>query len=276
MNTISKVIYFIFGFVCLLTSCDFSESIVDKVKDYSTNNEQYIDDEKQEEYVVNVERLDSISQNLNLLEHRVYYVDCSGSMISEKMGNKDKNGRTLLDKVKDSLEVSILNLDIDSVDIDIIPFYGRKWNNGVLQSSTIYKRGEFSLEDRKKIEETISSITVPANSNSWNTHHSIPINDFLTNRISNKKQYHIMILLTDGKDEYNKDNDQEQSGIDALKINWIKSCKNNKIYGIYDNLPNVKIKDKLPDYFNQNNSNKLFLLVWVVLVPKHCVVLNKT
>ncbi|OYP38016.1 hypothetical protein CIK90_06995 [Prevotella sp. P5-126] len=188
MNTISKVIYFIFGFVCLLTSCDFSESIVDKVKDYSTNNEQYIDDEKQEEYVVNVERLDSISQNLNLLEHRVYYVDCSGSMISEKMGNKDKNGRTLLDKVKDSLEVSILNLDIDSVDIDIIPFYGRKWNNGVLQSSTIYKRGEFSLEDRKKIEETISSITVPANSNSWNTHHSIPINDFLTNRISNKKQ----------------------------------------------------------------------------------------
>lgn len=260
MNTISKVIYFIFGFVCLLTSCDFSESIVDKVKDYSTNNEQYIDDEKQEEYVVNVERLDSISQNLNLLEHRVYYVDCSGSMISEKMGNKDKNGRTLLDKVKDSLEVSILNLDIDSVDIDIIPFYGRKWNNGVLQSSTIYKRGEFSLEDRKKIEETISSITVPANSNSWNTHHSIPINDFLTNRISNKKQYHIMILLTDGKDEYNKDNDQEQSGIDALKINWIKSCKNNKIYGIYDNLPNVKIKDKLPDYFNQNNSNKLFYI----------------
>lgn len=260
MNTISKVNIFIFGFVCLLSSCDFSDSIVDKVKDCATNNEQYIDDEKQEEYVVNVERLDSISQNLNLLEHRVYYIDCSGSMISEKMGNKDKNGHTLLDKVKDSLEVSLLNLDIDSVDIDIIPFYGRKWNNGVLQSSTIYKRGEYSLADKKRINEIISSITVPENSNLWNTHHSIPINDFLANRISNKKQYHIMILLTDGKDEYNKDNDREQSGIDALKINWIKSCKKNKIYGIYDNLPNVKIKDKLPDYFNQNNSNKLFYI----------------
>ena len=258
MNAICKVSLFVLIFLCLLNSCDFSRSFVDKVKDCVINNESNKDDENQEEYSVNVERLDSISQSLNLFEHRVYYIDCSGSMISGNMGNRDKNGRTLLDKVKSSLEESILNLDMDSVDIDIIPFYGRKWNNGILQSFTIYKRGDFSLTDRKKINEIISSITVPENSNKWNTHHSIPINDFLKNRISNKKQYHIMILLTDGQDEYNKDG--EQSGIDALKNNWIKYCKNNKIYGIYDNLPNVKIKDKLPEYFNQNNSNKLFYI----------------
>lgn len=260
MNTICKERIIILGFVCLLSSCDFSESIVEKVKDITTNTEQYIDDEIQEEYIVNEERLDSISQNLNLLEHRVYYVDCSGSMTSAYFGNKDENGRTLLDKVKDSLEVSLLNLDIDSADIDIIPFYGRKWENGNLQASTIYKRGNYSSTDRKQIHEIITSISVPKNSSSWNTHHSIPINDFLNNRIFNKNQYHIMILLTDGVDEYNKGGDNEQSGINALRNNWVKSCKQNKIYGIYDNLPNVKIKDKLPEYFNQNNSNKLFYI----------------
>lgn len=258
MNTICKVNVFIFGFVCLLSSCDFSDSFGDKVKDLITSNEECVDDENRKEYVVNEERLDSISQNLNLLEHRVYYVDCSGSMTSSNYGNNYGKGNTLLKKVKDSLKVSLLNLDIDSVDIDIIPFYGRKWNNGVLQSSTIYKRGEFSLEDRKKIDEIISSITVPENSDSWNTHHSIPINDFLTNRISNKKQYHIMILLTDGVDDYNKGDDKEQSGTDALSKNWIKSCNENNIYGIYDNLPKDTIKGSLPQYFMKHACDKLF------------------
>lgn len=259
MNTIFKLnFYLVLGFVCLLSSCDYSDSFVEKVKSLTSNEQEYIDDEMQEKYVVNEEHLDSISQNLKLLEHRVYYVDCSGSMISKNFGNKYENGRTLLDDVKDSLEMSLLNLSIDSADIDIIPFYGRKWNNGNLHTSTIHKRGVFTSADRDYIHNIISSINVPENSNSWNTHHSIPINDFLNNRISNKKQYHIMILLTDGKDEYNMSGDHEQSGTDALRNNWSQSYKQNKIYGIYDNLPKNVISGDLPDFFRNNGSSKLF------------------
>lgn len=259
MNTINKLgLFLLLGFSCLLSSCDYSDSFVEKIKYFATNNEECVDDEAQEKYVVNEEHLDSISQNLKLLEHRVYYVDCSGSMISKNFGNKYENGRTLLDDVKDSLEISLLNLSIDSVDIDIIPFYGRKWNNGVLKTSTIHKRGNYSATERDNIHDIISSISVPENSNSWNTHHSIPINDFLHNRISNKKQYHIMILLTDGKDEYNMGGDQEQSGTDALRNNWSQLCKENKIYGIYDNLCKNVITGDLPDYFKNNSPSKLF------------------
>lgn len=263
MNIIYKLSSFlVLVFSCFLCSCDFSDSFVEKIKDHTTNSEEFIDDEDQETYVVNEEQLDSISQNLSLLEHRVYYIDCSGSMISRRFGNKYDDGSTLLDKVKESLESSLLDLDVDSVDIDIIPFYGKEWNNGILQAKTIRKRGSYTSTNKEGIHNAISSISVPEGSNSWHTHHYYPINDFLDNRISNKKQYHIMILLTDGKDEYNEYNQQHpkdkvQPGTEVLQTKWFSLCKEKKIFGIFNDLKG-DIKGALPDMFKANKQKNLF------------------
>ena len=245
-------IILIIGLISLLVSCDFSDSVIKKVKSFTTNIEENVEEERTK-HKINEERLDSISHNLNLLEHRVYYVDCSGSMRTNQY-----KGQPLLDIVKDSLKTSLLNLDIDSVDIDIIPFFGKKWNDGKLTPfPTIHKRGLFSSADEDKIIKIIESISV--RNENWATHHSVPINDFLSYRISDERQYHIMILLTDGQDLYNSRNDTAQSGKEVLEKIWSQKCKQ-KIYGIFVNLPEKEISGELPNYFKDNELSKLFFV----------------
>lgn len=246
-------VFLIVGFISLLVSCDFSDSVIKKVKSFATNVEENVDEEERTKNEIHEKRLALISHNLNLLEHRVYYVDCSGSMRTNQF-----KGQPLLDIVKDSLKTSLLNLDIDSVDIDIIPFFGKKWNDGKLTPfPTIHKRGPFSSADKDRIVKIIDSISV--RNEKWATHHSVPINDFLSNRISDERQYHIMILLTDGQDLYNSRNDTAQSGKEVLKEKWSQKSKQ-KIYGIFVNLPEKEISGELPNYFKDNELSKLFFV----------------
>lgn len=259
LKLIPFIICFLFSFI--LSSCKKSGEHILVEQKYEINSEQQ---DYESVYKVNYDSIESadkqIHGQMSLKEHRVYYVDFSYSMVSGKNKNVNETGKTLLDLTKDSLKLSIRNIKEDSVYIEIIPFLDSSlWDNGTPKASEIFsivKGKDFNNDELKEMDEFIDNIKERRKENGehYNTHHSIAINDFINHRINNDNQYHMMILLTDGKDE-SSENDL-QLGVDVLKEKWL-NISNKYIFGIYVNLMvNSEISDGLPIYFQEMENNK--------------------
>ena len=239
-------VFFLLITVCyLLMSCNQTgEHIIinynDKIqinsdKDNSTNvvNKDSINKEKQ-----------LLHEKLSLKEHRVYYLDYSGSMEKGQNKNIDGTGKTLFELTKEKLKKSIREIEGQNVTIEIIPFFD-SWENEKPTICKITKEHSFTAEQLKKIDNFLDDITVDHNGS---THHSIAINDFLKNRINDKNQYHLMILLTDGEDYSNGDN--------IMDIVWPK-YQHQYIYGVFVNLPETyEITGPLPERFKNTTDRK--------------------
>lgn len=252
--------------ISLMTSCNYKGE--NKIVNYTENlhkerNEMVVSKVINEDSIeLSRKRNKQISDSLTLKEHRVYYVDYSWSM-KDTIG---KDGPILLDLVKDSLKKSIREIKSDNVYIEIIPFLDSelwKGNGGKpIDVFQISKNKTFLKSDLERLDAFINGIHAiqrpkgdKKNNGHYNTHHSIAINDFLHNRIGNKNQYHVMILLTDGKDESKKDN--LPSGMSILDGEWAKLTNDNYVFGIFGDVTG-KISDSLPNRFKGNGVNRLY------------------
>lgn len=208
---------------------------------------------------------DQAHKEMFMSEHRVYYVDFSYSMIEGKNKNVELIDKTtgetiatnkdLLTLVKESLKQSIRNIQGENVCIEIIPFLDSElWKNGKpTDVFRIVKGTDFNNSELKKMDEFIDNISTkknPKDNTHYDTHHSIAINDFIENRISNENQYHMMILLTDGVDEFYKPRGKAlgvPSGVKILQEKWL-NIPSNYVFGIYADLNN-NVRDSLAKYF---------------------------
>ena len=235
----------------------YSEEIIESLAaDKEEKEEQEADSIKKAKEKENKEA----SESLSLREHRVYYVDYSWSM--------KKN--SLMDTVKSNIKNTIPKLKGQNVRIEIIPFL-----DSVLWRT---KEGKCTLEikshkDWNKLEDFINTIN-PKKRNKifikgehstehYNTHHSIAVEDFINNRINDSNEYHIMILLTDGRDEFkSKTNecDGVKSAIDVMKNHWSEKTKGKYVYGVFvdlmGDLKNIPESKELIEECFEGNEDK--------------------
>lgn len=251
-----------------LNSCKYhgrNENIPDKYGEEIIESLAADKEEKEEQEADSIKKAKEkenkeASESLSLREHRVYYVDYSWSM------KKD----SLMDTVKSNIKNTIPKLKGQNVRIEIIPFL-----DSVLWRT---KEGKCTLEikshkDWNKLEDFINTIN-PKKRNKifikgiystehYNTHHSIAVEDFINNRINDSNEYHIMILLTDGRDEFNsKTNecDGVKSAIDVMKNHWSEKTKGKYVYGVFvdlmGNLKNIAESKELIEECFEGNEDK--------------------
>ncbi|MBQ6061997.1 MAG: VWA domain-containing protein [Prevotella sp.] len=164
-------------------------------------------------------------------ERRVYYLDCSYSMVSYKLWNK----------VRDNLIGAIDNISDETTEIIIIPFAFDSSTNPLLTpiSALATKSGKDML--KKKIN------ALPMSKKTM-TYHYVPINDFYNNRVnSNRITY--MFLMTDGQDE-----DNLQRTKTKLLPQWGEKYGNRNVFGFYVML-NDCAKDPNIDKIISNQSH---------------------
>ena len=201
--------------------------------------------------------LTSVSSDIALNEHIVYYLDYSGSM--------EKDG--LFNKVKDSLIKSIRNIKGENVEIEVIPFLdARLWDNGNPRSVFKITKGEnFNEKELEKLCDSIRKLKALSKDSKgiwYKTHHNIVIKDFLNNRINNAKQYHLMVLLTDGADcsksHSGADCSKSHSGADVLNESWLEKTNGKYVFGVYCDLQEGGTKKELAECFKNESHNHLF------------------
>ena len=191
--------------------------------------------------------IENVADSLKLTEHIVYYLDYSGSMEREPHP-------CLFKDVKDSLIESIRNIKGENIEIEVIPFLdARLWDNGnPRRVFKITKGKNFREKELKNLCDSIRKIKAlnkDSNKEWYETHHNIVINDFLKNRINNAKQYHLMVLLTDGEDR-----SKSPSGADVLNESWSEKTKGKYVFGVYCDLKDEgQEKSGLAERFNGNN-----------------------
>lgn len=251
-----------------LNSCKYhgrNENIPDKYGEEIIESLAADKEEKEEQEADSIKKAKEkenkeASESLSLREHRVYYVDYSWSMKND----------SLMDTVKSNIKNTIPKLKGQNVRIEIIPFL-----DSVLWRT---KEGKCTLEikshkDWNKLEDFINTIN-PKKRNKifikgehstehYNTHHSIAVEDFINNRINDSNEYHIMILLTDGRDEFkSKTNecDGVKSAIDVMKNHWSEKTKGKYVYGVFvdlmGDLKNIAESKELIEECFEGNEDK--------------------
>ncbi len=253
-------ITFFFFVITIMTSCKGRHIIVD----YDVHTEEdTIDTNKAIRfYNDSIEAPKKLlSQSITLKEHRVYYVDYSWSMISGSNSNANGSGRSLLKLVQESLKKSIRKIDGENITIEIIPFLDTALWKETGKPNKIFKivkNKSFNDGELVKMDEFIDSIEPikKPDGTPYNTHHSIVISDFLNNRIIDSNQYHMMILLTDGVDESNKD--KLSTGVSILDKNWSERTNGKYVFGIFSNVLMEDIPGELPKRFKEGNEQGLF------------------
>ncbi len=146
-----------------------------------------------------------------LKERRVYYLDCSHSMVS--------NG--LWDPVRDNLKSAIDRINDETVEIIVIPFADNNLKNPVLKPmiANATAKGKSYLKNR------ISKLPQP--STSTMTYHYIPLRDFFNCRVDDSRVTY-MFLMTDGEDE-----DRQHAALNNLLPQWGAKYGNKNVYGFY-------------------------------------------
>lgn len=256
-------ITFVFLAFIIITSCEGKHMRLD----YDIQSERNMSNENNA-VKINTDSIESvnkkISQSITLREHRVYYVDYSWSMISGSNRNANGTGRTLLKLVQESLKKSIREIDGEDVIIEIIPFLDAalwKENGKPDKIFRIVKNKTFDDVELAKmdafIDDSIAPIKKPDGIHHYNTHHSVAISDFLSNRIIDNSQYHMMILLTDGVDE--SDKDKLPMGVSILDSKWPNSTNGKYVFGIFSNVLEYEdIPGELPKRFKEGNKQRLY------------------
>lgn len=146
-----------------------------------------------------------------LKERRVYYLDCSFSMV--KLG--------LWDKVRDNLKCAIDNINDETTEIVVIPFA-----NNISENPTLKPMKEFATSSGKnKLKVQISALPKP-NVHTM-TYHYIPLRDFCNCRVDDSRVTY-MFLMTDGEDE-----DKKNETLNYWLPQWGAKYGNKNVYGFY-------------------------------------------
>ena len=141
-------------------------------------------------------------------ERRIYYLDCSYSMVTNK----------IWEDVCENLKNAIDDVDDETTELIVIPFaLGHDGGLKVI-SATATKSG------KEKLKNEIVSI-VPSKSSM--TFHSVPLQDFYANRVSPEKVTY-MFLMTDGQDEHSN-----KSVFPNLLKQWGERYGDKNVYGFY-------------------------------------------
>ena len=144
-------------------------------------------------------------------ERRVYYLDCSYSMIS--------NG--LWKDVRDNLFKAIDNIEDATTELYVIPFAVDGSDCATLDAfiETATPDGKERLKNKiKHIKPSKKSMTYH-----WN-----PMNDFYVNSRMLDNGVTYMFLMTDGEDEHS-----DKNKFPNLLKDWKKHCRGKNIYGFY-------------------------------------------
>ena len=144
-------------------------------------------------------------------ERRIYYLDCSYSMIS--------NG--LWKDVRDNLFKAIDNIEDATVELYVIPFAVDGSDCATLDAlvETATPDGKERLKNKiKHIKPSKKSMTYH-----WN-----PINDFYVNNRMLTDGITYMFLITDGRDEHS-----DKNKFPNLLKNWENRCGDKNVYGFY-------------------------------------------
>ena len=142
-------------------------------------------------------------------ERRVYYLDCSYSMVT--------NG--LWEKVRDNLKKAIDNVSDETTELFVIPFAFDKQTAPKL--SPIFANATES--GKSMIMSKIDAL--PMNKNTM-TYHYVPIEDFYNKRVANDRITY-MFLMTDGQDE-----DAHKRAMTQLQ-KWTSRYGNKNVFGFY-------------------------------------------
>lgn len=173
-------------------------------------------------------------------ERRVYYLDCSFSMVS--LGIKDK--------VCDNLIKAIEKVEDQTTELYVIRFAYDNDKDAVLSPII----ADATDQGKQKLIKAIRDIT-------WNkntmTYHKDPIEDFYRNNRILKDGLTYMFLMTDGNDEW----PDPARFINDLKA-WGEKYGEKNVYGFYVMLdkvarnPNVeKIVDQQPHFWNVSSAD---------------------
>ena len=144
-------------------------------------------------------------------ERRVYYLDCSYSMI------KPNN---IWNEVCENLNEAIDNISDETTELMVIPF---AFDNKHHHSLSPF-RAHATPEGKKKIKAEVRNISISSNTK---TYHCDPLSDFYSNRI-NKNMVTYMFLMTDGKDE-----DPRHQTVKNLLPQWGNLFGEKNVFGFY-------------------------------------------
>ncbi len=141
-----------------------------------------------------------------LKETRVYYLDCSYSMKTNK----------IWDEVCDNLKNAIDNIDDETTELRVIPFALDQ--NGSIKVFTALA----DAAGKNSLKKQIDAIT--PNKSSM-TYHKVPLEDFYNNQVQPGKVTY-MFLMTDGQDEW-----KEKNSFPNLLKQWGDRYGDKNVYG---------------------------------------------
>ena len=164
-----------------------------------------------------------------LKERRVYYLDCSYSMVTNK----------LWDDVRDNLKNAIDNVEDETTELIVVPFAFDSKTHTHLNAFTANATASGKNLLKKKIDALNTT-------KSTMTYHKDPLADFYASRV-NPSRVTYMFFMTDGKDEGPK------GQFTRLLSQWQNRYGNKNVYGFYVMLH----KDaKVPDVESVINAQK--------------------
>lgn len=141
-------------------------------------------------------------------ERRVYYLDCSYSMVVNN----------IWDEVCNNLKKAIDNIPDETTEIVVVPFATN--HDGSLK----IVEDKATPTGKKRLKDAISAIE--PNKASM-TYHYRPIEDFYNIRV-NPEKITYMFLMTDGQDEYH-----DKSRFIGMIKRWESLFGNQNVYGFY-------------------------------------------
>ncbi len=143
-----------------------------------------------------------------LKERRVYYLDCSYSMVSP-------NG--IWEKVKSSLIEAINDVSDQTTELIVIPFALDSNGTTKVFSNVATEKGKATL---------VNQINTIVPNNTSMTYLGIPMNDFMNNRIAPARVTY-MFFMTDGQ------NEQKPDPMPGLLSSWGQKYGDKNIFGFY-------------------------------------------
>lgn len=164
-----------------------------------------------------------------LKERRVYYIDCSYSMVT--------NG--IWDDVRDNLKKAIDNVSDETTELIVIPFAfdGKHHTDLTAYSETATEKGKSALKTK------IDGLTT---NKGTMTYHSDPLNDFYRSRVNNGRITYLF-FMTDGQ------NEEKPDCFKPLLRQWGEKYGGRNVYGFYVMLDKQAKDPSVEDIINQQD-----------------------
>ncbi len=160
-------------------------------------------------------------------ERRVYYLDCTYTM---------KNPNKIWDSVRDNLKKAINNVNDETTELIVIPFWDRD------EQLTPYQQ-QATIQGKKELCDVIDGLDCPKLSY---TVLGIPLEDFYNNRVSaDAGRVTYMFFMTDGE------NEEQQERYERALRSWGQRFADKQVYGFYVMLCDAAKNETVEDIINQ-------------------------